>query len=105
MSKTIPSLPITGAPSVSDGLHHAGGPAVISLSGASFGGTTGTFQANFDPAGDADNWVPINDIDGEVSLTENGAFSTQELPECQIRCTTTGGSAIDLLFIVRVGKY
>ena len=103
MSKTVPTQTITTA-AAQLGLHHAGGPAVLSLSGT-FGGTTATFQVNLDPAGGADHWVPLEDLDGVISITEAKAFSTEELPECQIRCTTTNGTGIDLLFVVRVGKY
>ena len=82
-----------------------GGPAILSITGT-FGGTTATFEIDtVDGDSASDHWSAIEDLDGPVSLTENGSISLQPLPRCSIRCVTTGGSGIDLKFAVRTGRY
>jgi len=84
--------------------HFLGGTAVISISGT-WGSTTATLEINFDSSdGASGNWVPITDQDGAISLTADAGFSLRNLPQCSIRCITTGGTP-DLDFILRVGKY
>ena len=82
-----------------------GGPAILSLTG-DYGGTSATFEIDaVEGSPTSDHWSAIEDLDGPVTLTENGNVSLQPLPRCSIRCITTGGSSINLKFAVRTGRY
>ena len=91
----------TGAQSA---VRHKGGPAVLSLSGT-WSGTTTTIEINLDEEGGSDNWTDVEDLDGPISWTDDKNIAIRHCPNCAFRVTTTGGTGIDLDFIVRTGQY